>query len=322
MKDQSAAALAGNNGFSLITNEKLIQLYASMVQCRQIEKRLRELLVRGNRCNPAIGLEATIQAAEKVKTEGGGGFNPRVKPTESAPALAAEEHFLPVSPDFPSLSAATIAGVTIDALPEDTVVSIHRDLAVEFLRGASLENCFQSLLAGAAFPTPASQFKVATAAARMNVKTGNGKIAVVFSGGGKLPISLWQQPLTQAQAGHLPIIFVLQNASLAELEGRGETAKASRKANATSVPSFAVDANDVVAVYRAATEALTHARKGNGPTIIECIGENARHSDPIAGMETYLSRKGLFSDEIKFEIAASFARQLDAGVAAAQAAIH
>jgi len=278
MKDQSAAALAGNNGFSLISNEKLIQLFALMVQCRliqsRVEERLRELPEQGKGSDATLGLEATV------------------------------------------------VGVAIDALPEDTVVSLRRNLAVEFLRGASLDNCFQSLLAGEASPTPASQLKIATAAARVNVATGNGKIAVVFSGGGKPPLSLWQPALDQARASHLPIIFVRQNASLAELEGRGERGKASRKVKAGSVTSIAVDANDGVAVYRAATEAITHARKGNGPTIIECIGENARHPDPIAGMESYLTRKGLLSDEIKLEIADSFARQLDAAVAAVEATAH
>jgi hypothetical protein len=39
-----------------------------------------------------------IQAAEKLIPEGGGGFNPRIKPTESTLALATEEHFPPISP--------------------------------------------------------------------------------------------------------------------------------------------------------------------------------------------------------------------------------
>lgn len=274
MKDQSAAALAGNNGFSLISNEKLLQLYALMVQCRliqsRVEERFRELPEQRKGGDAAIGLEATV------------------------------------------------AGVAIDALPEDAVVSLRRDCAVDFLRGASLESCFRSILVGAASPSPASQLKIATAAARVNVATGNGKIAVVFSGGGRPPLSLWQPALDQARASHLPILFVRQNTSLAELEGRGERGKASRKGKAGNVPSITVDANDVVAVYRAATEAITHARKGNGPTILACIAENARHSDPIAGMESYLMRKGLFRDGIKLEIADSFARQLDAAVATVQ----
>ena len=37
----------GNHGFSLISNEKLLQLYTAMVKCRMIEERVRALLERG-----------------------------------------------------------------------------------------------------------------------------------------------------------------------------------------------------------------------------------------------------------------------------------
>jgi hypothetical protein len=39
-----------------------------------------------------------LQAAEKLDTEGGGGFNPRISPPESTPALAAEERLPPIRP--------------------------------------------------------------------------------------------------------------------------------------------------------------------------------------------------------------------------------
>jgi hypothetical protein len=39
-----------------------------------------------------------LQAAEKLDPEGGGGFNPRIKPTESTRALAPEELFPPILP--------------------------------------------------------------------------------------------------------------------------------------------------------------------------------------------------------------------------------
>ena len=51
----------------------------------------------------------TLQAAEKLNSEGGWGSNSRIRPTESAPALAADGHFLPVSFEPPSFSAASLA---------------------------------------------------------------------------------------------------------------------------------------------------------------------------------------------------------------------
>jgi len=53
--------------------------------------------------------EGALQAAEKLVAEGGGGFNPRIKPTESTRALAPEERLPPISPEIPSFSAASLA---------------------------------------------------------------------------------------------------------------------------------------------------------------------------------------------------------------------
>jgi hypothetical protein len=50
------------------------------------------------------------QAAEKLGAEGGGGFNPRIRPTESARALAPEGRNLPISRQTQSFSAACKTG--------------------------------------------------------------------------------------------------------------------------------------------------------------------------------------------------------------------
>ena len=42
------------------------------------------------------------------------------------------------------------------------------------------------------------------------------------------------------------------------------------RAAASGIPGVAVDGNDVMAVYEAASEAIARARKGQGPTLIEC----------------------------------------------------
>ena len=64
----------------------------------------------------------TLQSAEKlqpevdsISTEGGGGFNPRTKPTEPMRALAPEGDFPPIPPELSSFSASCLA-------PEERVV--------------------------------------------------------------------------------------------------------------------------------------------------------------------------------------------------------
>ena len=49
------------------------------------------------------------QSAEKLDLEGGGGFNPRIKPAKSARASAPEERFSPISPEMSTFSIAFLA---------------------------------------------------------------------------------------------------------------------------------------------------------------------------------------------------------------------
>jgi epoxyqueuosine reductase len=53
--------------------------------------------------------EWASQVAKELDSEGGGGFNPRITHEESTPALAAEGHFPPTSPEVPRSSAASSA---------------------------------------------------------------------------------------------------------------------------------------------------------------------------------------------------------------------
>ena len=95
------------------------------------------------------------------------------------------------------------------------------------------------------------------------------------------------------------------------------------QAEAFGFPGVIVDRDDAVAIYRVATEAITHARRGSGPTLIECRPwtlsghtESGRHAvrNPILKMEEYLSRKGLFDNKFKSRVMAEFRRELDTAI--------
>jgi pyruvate dehydrogenase E1 component alpha subunit len=116
------------------------------------------------------------------------------------------------------------------------------------------------------------------------------------------------------------------------------------KAELCGFPAIAVDGNDVVAVYRVATESIARARRGGGPTLITCkicteskpgalrghsgadpVNSHTREAaelwkagDPIHKMELYLTQKGLFREEWKREIVAAFSRELNAAIEATQ----
>lgn len=69
------------------------------------------------------------------------------------------------------------------------------------------------------------------------------------------------------------------------------------------MPTIAVDGRDVIAVYRVTKEAISAARKGHGPTLVDCVnflapgsrGKDTR--DPVASFRGYLKRHNAWSND-------------------------
>jgi pyruvate dehydrogenase E1 component alpha subunit len=218
---------------------------------------------------------------------------------------------------------AAVAGTVIDLFAEDFVGGSDSGFIASFVKGTPLDEIFRQLNASKGRAnTLATQLALAIGAARDNKTNRNGRIAVVFRGDASASPALWQKTLSRAGAQGLPMLFV-SHSGLESAPSRLQvkTDNIASKAEDYGFPQITVDGNDVVAVYRVASEAIAHARKGSGPTLIECVpyrlsgpGEN----DPIPNMEKYLLRKGLFTGEFKAQVAAAFSRELDAAMKAAE----
>ncbi len=271
----STAALAGNNGFSLISNEKLLQLYTSMLKCCRIAERVKTILPQRRNLARKYHLATGREAAW--------------------------------------------VGASIDLLPDDTLAPSQGCPLADFIRGHRLDRTISSLLgSGVVRKTSGDPLKEASDAARENKIKKNGKIVVLFRDVEAASIELWNQALGLADADQLPLLFVSYSIGLEDLDA--QTANKRKVAWPYSFPSITVDGSDAVAVYRVATEAITHARKGNGPTLIDCravsFGDDA-DLDPILKMESYLGRKGLFSEESKRHVIAVFNKKLDRAIESA-----
>jgi len=109
----------------------------------------------------------------------------------------------------------------------------------------------------------------------------NQRITLLFSSAKASAQPAWHKALTVAAENRLPILFLsLNHASSPSLSLKPEL-----------LPVITVDGNDVVAVYRVATESMTYARKGRGPTLIDC--SLSIPGDPLENMAQYLALKGL-----------------------------
>ncbi|MDW5299374.1 MAG: thiamine pyrophosphate-dependent dehydrogenase E1 component subunit alpha [Sedimentibacter sp.] len=102
---------------------------------------------------------------------------------------------------------------------------------------------------------------------------GTDQVCVCFFGDASTNQSTFHEALNLASVWKLPVIFVCENngygISVSQARHQAIT-DVSVRASAYNMPGVTVDGNDVFAVYEAVGEAVSRARKGQGPTLIEC----------------------------------------------------
>src|SRR5262245_33727739 len=172
---------------------------------------------------------------------------------------------------------------------------------------------------------------------------GDDDVTVCFFGDGTTNIGAFHEALNFAAVWKLPVIFVCENNLYMEYTPIGSVTAvehpAADRAAAYGLPRIVVDGNDADAVYRAARDAYTKARAGEGPSLIECM--TYRHSghsradpakyrpegelgkwkqrDPIIIYRERLRQFGV-SDKVIGDIDAEVQRIVDAATEACKAA--
>jgi TPP-dependent pyruvate/acetoin dehydrogenase alpha subunit len=100
-----------------------------------------------------------------------------------------------------------------------------------------------------------------------------GRVAVCFFGDGATNQAYFHECLNMAAVQKLPVVFVCENNLYAEftpLAAATAGADIAGRAAAYGAPSAVVDGNDLWAVAAAAGDAVQRARRGEGPTLLEC----------------------------------------------------
>src|SRR5450432_4048116 len=109
---------------------------------------------------------------------------------------------------------------------------------------------------------------------------GDKDVSVCFFGDGTTNIGAFHEALNFAAIWKLPVIFVCENNLYMEYTPIGEVTAvkhpAADRAASYGLERIIVDGNDADLVFRAAQTALTKAREGGGPSLIECL--TYRHS--------------------------------------------
>src|SRR2546430_13250624 len=102
---------------------------------------------------------------------------------------------------------------------------------------------------------------------------GTEQVAVAFFGDGAMGQGLVYECLNMAVIWKLPIVFVCENNGYAEstpAEYALGTRDVAQRAEPFGMPASAVDGQDVFAVHAEVARAVERARRGGGPTFVEC----------------------------------------------------
>ncbi|MDR1932309.1 MAG: thiamine pyrophosphate-dependent dehydrogenase E1 component subunit alpha [Spirochaetales bacterium] len=162
------------------------------------------------------------------------------------------------------------------------------------------------------------------------------QVCVCFFGDGSTNQGTFHESMNLASIWKLPVVFVCENNNygISMSQARHQAIKdIADRAASYGVPGIAVDGNDVLAVYEAASEAIARARKGLGPTLIECKTYRQRghfegdagaykppeeqkewlEKDPIPRFVKFLTENGFSAKELE-AIDASVGQEIAAAI--------
>ncbi len=125
---------------------------------------------------------------------------------------------------------------------------------------------------------------------------GNKTVGVAFFGDGAVNNGAFHEGLNMAAIWKLPVLFICENNQFATevpFSYSSGIPDVGRRAANYGIPGFEVDGNDVLAVHQAALEAVTRAKAGLGPTLIECKTYRTRAHAEGMGDFTYRTREAV-----------------------------
>ena len=242
---------------------------------------------------------------------------------------------------------ATAVGVCVNLRVDDYITSTHRGHGHCIAKGARLEPMMAELLGkktgyckgkGGSMHVADASVGILGATAVVGsgipIAVGAGlsckmrktdQVVACFFGDGASNNGTFHESLNMAAIWKLPIVFVCEN-NLYAMGTRISNVTAidniAQRAIAYGMPGVTVDGNDAVAVFQAARGAVERARKGEGPTLLEC--QTYRHKghsrfdpatyrpqeeveewmkrDPIVRLRKKLTEEQILSEEEAGEI--------------------
>jgi len=258
---------------------------------------------------------------------------------------------------------AVAVGVCANLKDSDYILSTHRPHGHAIAKGVSISSIMAELYGKAdgcckgkggsmhvgdinvgMFPAIAivgGNLPIAAGAALAQKMQKNGGVTVGFFGDGAANEGAWHEAMNAAAIYDLPMVFVCENNLYAASTPFSQTFKVnnvSDRAAGYGMPGVVVDGNDVMAVAETCAEAVDRARRGKGPTLVECKtyrqcghsrsdprGYRSREEeqewlkkDPIPRFEKWLLESKHTSDDNLNQIREKVEKEIDEAIAFAE----
>lgn len=233
-----------------IPPDKLIQIYTTMVRIRQFEDKVYLLFLEGE-------MPGTIHLYQGQE--------------------------------------AVAAGVCANLKREDLITSTHRPHGHAIAKGVSLRSLMAELFAKKtgcceakggsmhmgdmdvgmlpAIAIVAGGIPVATGLALASKMMSLNRVAVSFFGDGASNEGAFHEAVNMGAIWNLPVVYVCENNLYGASTHQNKVMKiknVAERASSYGIPGKIADGNDMFSVYEAAKEAISRAREGKGPTLLEC----------------------------------------------------
>ncbi len=254
---------------------------------------------------------------------------------------------------------ATTVGAAMTLRHDDCIVPQHRDLGMHLVRGGSPRAVMCQWLARGNSPTLGrdgqmhigdmhhgivpmismlgESLPVACGVALTMKMRKRSTVVLASCGDGATNTGPFHEAMNFASVQRVPMVLVIENNGYAYSTPSAKQfaiSNLSERAKSYGIPGESVDGNDVLAVFEAVERAVTYARSGKGPAIVECKTFRVRgHSeadkadyvpqelreewlakDPIQRFEAYLQEQQVLTPAKKIEIEARIKATVDDAV--------
>ncbi len=248
------------------TGEELLKYYRDMLLIRRFEERAGQLYGMGHIggfCHLYIGQEAVVVGVEAVKQKG----------DQVITGYRDHGHMLACGMD-PKGVMAELTG---------------REGGYSKGKGGSMHMFSKEEEFYGGHGIVGAQIPLGAGLALANRYRGNDSVSLTYFGDGASNQGQVFEAMNMAQLWKLPVVFIIENNQYAmgtSVQRSHSETHLYRRGASFGIPGMEVDGMDVIAVREAARDAIAHARRGDGPYVLE--------------MKTYRYRGHSMSDPAKY----------------------